>query len=130
MRSKFRPLSPYLHYRWQYTSTLSFLHRLSGVALAGAFILFVVGLIAIAFNLSEYAAIARAAGGRAGRILLLIVMASSGYHLSNGIRHLAWDAGFGFERGQARRSAWLVLLATLAILLILCVALAVRAHLP
>jgi succinate dehydrogenase/fumarate reductase cytochrome b subunit len=30
-----RPLSPFLHYRWQYTNTLSILHRISGVLLGG-----------------------------------------------------------------------------------------------
>jgi succinate dehydrogenase / fumarate reductase cytochrome b subunit len=30
------------------------------------------------------------------------------YHFANGIRHLFWDAGYGFEKAQARRSAAIV----------------------
>jgi len=34
------------------------------------------------------------------------------YHLCNGVRHLAWDAGYGFEIGSAARSGYAVLAAT------------------
>ena len=32
------------------------------------------------------------------------------YHLANGIRHLAWDVGLGFEMNQINASGWLVLI--------------------
>jgi succinate dehydrogenase / fumarate reductase, cytochrome b subunit len=35
------------------------------------------------------------------------------YHFCNGLRHLAWDMGLGFERAQARRSALIVIIVTL-----------------
>jgi succinate dehydrogenase / fumarate reductase cytochrome b subunit len=34
------------------------------------------------------------------------------YHLANGIRHLFWDAGLGFELPEVYRSGWMVLVAT------------------
>lgn len=43
-----RPLSPYLHYRWQYTNTLSILHRASGIILSGGFLLLAYWITAIA----------------------------------------------------------------------------------
>ena len=35
------------------------------------------------------------------------------YHLSNGIRHLFWDAGVGLEITQARISGWVVVFAAI-----------------
>ena len=49
-----RPLSPFLHYRWQYTNTLSILHRLSGVFMSVGLVLFVYWLAAIASGQSSY----------------------------------------------------------------------------
>jgi succinate dehydrogenase / fumarate reductase cytochrome b subunit len=49
------------------------------------------------------------------RILLLGWLAAYAYHFCNGIRHLLWDVGVGFEKKQARASAWIVILATLLI---------------
>ena len=37
------------------------------------------------------------------------------FHFCNGIRHLAWDAGYGFERKQARASGWVVVISALAL---------------
>ena len=36
-------------------------------------------------------------------------------HVNNGIRHLAWDCGLGFERKQARASGWAVFIAAVAL---------------
>ena len=47
-----------------------------------------------------------------GRLLLVAWSFSFFYHLANGIRHLFWDAGYGFEKAQANASAWLVLALT------------------
>lgn len=120
MSPRSRPLSPFLHYRWQYTNTLSILHRLSGVALTAGFILLVVGLVAIATGSSGYARVVRVCASAPGKCLLFFILAAFGYHASNGIRHLAWDAGFGFDRALARRTGWLVVVATIAIVLGVC----------
>jgi succinate dehydrogenase / fumarate reductase, cytochrome b subunit len=120
MLSRPRPLSPFLHYRWQYTNTLSILHRLSGIALTAGFVLLVTGLVALASGASAYSRVVRLAESAVGKLLLLFILAAFGFHLSNGIRHLAWDAGFGFSRTQARRSAWLVLVAAVAIVFGVC----------
>src|SRR5260370_41870000 len=115
MSSRPQPLSPFLHYRWRYTNTLSILHRLSGIALTMGFVLLVTGLVAIATGSSGYARVVRLSASAPGRLLLFFILAAFGYHVSNGIRHLAWDAGFGFDRTLARRTGWLVVLAALAI---------------
>jgi succinate dehydrogenase / fumarate reductase cytochrome b subunit len=115
MPSRPRPLSPFLHYRWQYTNTLSILHRLIGIALTAGFALLITGLVALASGASAYSGVVRLAESAAGNLLFFFILATFGFHVSNGIRHLAWDAGFGISRTQARRSAWLVLVAAVAI---------------
>lgn len=108
-----RPLSPFLHYRWQYTNTLSILHRLTGVGLSVAFVFLVLLIAAVASGPKTFARAAILFAHPLARSLLALVAITFAYHLCNGIRHLVWDAGLGLERIQARRSAWIVVLATL-----------------
>jgi succinate dehydrogenase / fumarate reductase cytochrome b subunit len=100
-----RPLSPFLHYRWMFTNTLSILHRISGVALAAAIFLLVYWLMAAAAGPEHYD---RALGVLASwpmQGLLFLAALAFCYHLLNGIRHLFFDAGRGFELAAARASA-------------------------
>lgn len=116
MASHDRPLSPHLQiYRWQITSVMSILHRLTGVALAAGTLLLVYWLVAAAMGPAEFAAAQACIGSVFGRILLFGWSLALFYHLANGIRHLAWDAGLGFELPAVTRSGWLVLAATLAL---------------
>ena len=48
-----------------------------------------------------------------GRIVLGGWLFSAFFHLCNGIRHLFWDAGYGFELKDADRSAWIVVVVSL-----------------
>ena len=43
------------------------------------------------------------------RLVLALALAAFWYHLFAGIRHLAWDVGFGFEKSSARKSAAVVM---------------------
>lgn len=119
MNSRGRPLSPHLSiYRWPVTMTLSILHRASGVALSFGFILLALWLYAAAEGGETHerlAAVLRSAGGRAGLVALSFAFF---YHLANGIRHLAWDLGYGFEIRQANASSWAVILSTLVLTLL------------
>jgi succinate dehydrogenase / fumarate reductase, cytochrome b subunit len=109
-----RPLSPHITvYRWAYTMTLSILHRISGVALAVSLIGFVLWLVSASLGADAYAAILPLLIGVPCKLVLTLAVAALIYHLCNGLRHLAWDMGWGFERADARRSAALVVLATL-----------------
>ena len=115
-----RPLSPHLQiYRPQLTSVLSILHRLTGVALALGTGLLVWWLAAAAAAGPEAFAGANGfLGSVLGRLLLLGWSFALFYHLCNGIRHLFWDAGFGYEIATLNRSGWLVLVASLALTVI------------
>jgi succinate dehydrogenase / fumarate reductase cytochrome b subunit len=101
-----RPLSPFMHYRWQYTNTLSILHRITGVLLSLCFFLLVYWLAAAAAGQQRYAAALDTLGSPLARLVLLGGLFSFSFHLLNGVRHLFWDAGYGFELPTARKSGW------------------------
>jgi succinate dehydrogenase / fumarate reductase cytochrome b subunit len=91
-------------YRWQISNTLSILHRLTGVALSvGAFAL-VSWLLALASGQGSYAQFSWAFTSLPGQLFLIGWTFCFFYHLCNGLRHLAWDAGYGFDKSVARRS--------------------------
>ena len=111
-----RPLSPHLQvYRPQLTSVLSILHRITGLALASGTLLLVWWLVAAAVGPEAYATASGFIGSWLGLFMLLGWSAALFYHLANGIRHLVWDAGFGFELETVYRSGWAVVIATVAL---------------
>ena len=111
MSNNDRPLSPHLSiYRWPVTMASSILHRATGIALAVGFILFVIWLADMSVGPDAYAAFMAVMDSTLGRILLLGWSWAFFYHLANGIRHLVWDAGYGFEKSQATASAWFVII--------------------
>jgi succinate dehydrogenase / fumarate reductase, cytochrome b subunit len=114
-----RPLSPFLHYRWQYTNTLSILHRITGVVLSLGFLLLVYWLAAAAAGPDRYARALETLGSPLVQLLLFGGVLSFSYHLLNGIRHLFWDAGYGFELPTARKSGWAVAIASVVLALTL-----------
>ena len=110
-----RPLSPHLGiYRWQWTMALSILHRITGITLAAGTLLLVYWLWAAASGPAAYFRANVLIGGWFGRLLLFGWTLALFYHLFNGIRHLVWDSGKGFELRTAWLSGMLVLLATVA----------------
>ena len=110
-----RPLSPFMFpvwYRFQISSALSILHRLTGIALAVGSILLAWWLIAVAAGGKVFAATHAFIASPIGVLLLFLWSVAFFYHLSNGIRHLASDAGYGFEIRTAYLSGYAVLFAT------------------
>ena len=104
-----RPLSPHLFiYRFMHTMALSILHRATGVWMAIGFVALVYWLMSAAAGEGQYTRATAVLGSGLFRVVLFSWVAAFCYHLANGIRHLAWDAGFGLEKLQARRSAWWV----------------------
>ncbi len=111
-----RPLSPHLQvYRPQLTSVLSILHRITGVALAVGTLLLVWWLVAAAAGPAPFAAAQGFIGSTIGLILMVGWSFALFYHLCNGIRHLFWDAGLGFELTTVYRSGWAVVGAAAAL---------------
>ena len=123
MSSPQRPLSPHLQiYRWQLTSVMSILHRITGVALAVGTLLLVYWLVATAAGPAAFATAHEFIGSILGRLLLFGWTVALFYHLANGIRHLLWDAGRGFELRTAYASGGTVVIVTAALSLIAWIA--------
>ena len=117
-----RPLSPFMlgqTYRFQITSVMSLLHRMTGVVLAIAAFGFSWWIMSIALGGSYAEGAAAVTSSLPGRIVLFLVSLALMYHLFNGIRHLAWAAGFGFRIPQVYASGYTVLALTVVSTLIL-----------
>jgi succinate dehydrogenase / fumarate reductase cytochrome b subunit len=110
-----RPLSPFMSYRWQYTMALSILHRVTGCALAVGMALLVYWLVAAAYGAEVYAQAQAVFANPLVRSVLVVFSFSFFYHLLNGVRHLVWDTGHGFEKKTARASGWIAFLGALAL---------------
>lgn len=109
MTNRPRPLSPHLQvYRWQITMVTSILHRASGIVLAAGAFGLMGWLLAVAQGGDAYETAAACLSSPLGMIVLGGFSLALVFHLLNGIRHLAWDAGWGFEIPQFYRSGYTV----------------------
>jgi succinate dehydrogenase / fumarate reductase cytochrome b subunit len=111
-----RPLSPHWTvYRWQVTNTLSILHRLTGLYLSLGIAFAVWWLVTLASGPIAYeAGLDGVFGSLWFRVLSIGWIACFFYHFANGVRHLFWDVGLGFDRTQIRSSGWAVVLVAAA----------------
>jgi succinate dehydrogenase / fumarate reductase cytochrome b subunit len=108
-----RPLSPHLQvYKPQITSVLSITHRATGIALGVGTLLLVWWLVAAAAGPGPFAVAQGFIGSWIGRLLLFGWSWALFFHLCNGIRHLCWDAGYGFDLPTVTRSGWTVVIAS------------------
>lgn len=112
MAHRNRPLSPFMLgtlYRLQITSVMSLMHRVTGIiASVGAFGL-AWWLLAVAKGGDTYASASACLGSPLGTIALAAFSFALVYHLLNGIRHLMWDSGRGFELAEVYRSGYTVI---------------------
>lgn len=104
-----RPLSPHLQiYRWYFTMALSIVHRVTGVGLVLGMMLLTCWLVALAGGPESFATAQWLMHGFLGGLILFAFTLTLFFHLLNGIRHLAWDAGWGFEKQQAHMTGLVV----------------------
>ena len=110
-----RPLSPHLSiYRWPITMILSILHRITGLVMSLGLLALAWWLYAVAAGGETYAQFVALFSSLPGKLLLIGWSFAFFLHLANGVRHLVWDVGHGFEISQANASAWFVLLFAVA----------------
>jgi succinate dehydrogenase / fumarate reductase cytochrome b subunit len=108
-----RPLSPHLQiYRWPVTMLTSIMHRVTGCMVAVGTLLLTWWLVAAATSDEAFETVQRFIGSAVGLFCLFGWTVTLFYHFFNGIRHLAWDVGLGFEKSQYTLSSWSVLTAT------------------
>ena len=111
---KTRPLSPHLQiYKPQITSVLSIMHRITGVALTGGIFLLVVWIICLSLGEHFYEYYMNFIKTWFGQLILIGFTFALSYHFSNGIRHLFWDFGYGFELSVVFRSGIAVIISAL-----------------
>ncbi len=104
-----RPLSPHMQiYRWPWTMATSIVHRITGVGNTLGTVFLVWWLIAVASGPSAYADFQSVAGSYLGLFVLFGYTWSLLYHLINGVRHLGWDLGYGFDNDAAERSSLVI----------------------
>lgn len=94
-----------------YTMVLSILHRATGLFLSFGSLIVVSWLAAVALGADAYARFASLVASLPARLIIAAGLAAACYHLFAGLRHLAWDAGYGFEKRAARASGALVVVA-------------------
>ena len=118
MSTRNRPLSPHLQvYRLPLTAKLSISHRATGVGLALGALFLTYWLTSAAYGPDTFNRAQWFFGTVIGRILLLGFTFAFFFHLCNGIRHLFWDAGKGFELDAVRRSGVTVVVAAVVLTL-------------
>ena len=113
------PLSPHLQiYRWHISSLISITHRISGVINLLALILIFFWLIILSFGESNYESFLLIINSFFGKFVLIGFTWSMIFHLLSGIRHLAWDLGYGFEIKTANISGIVVIIFSLVLTIV------------
>lgn len=108
-----RPLSPHLQvYRWPITMATSIMHRVTGCAVGVGTLLMTWWLVAASTSDQAFDRVQWFMGSPVGLFCLFGWTVALMYHFFNGIRHLAWDVGFGFEKHEYTLSSWSVITAT------------------
>ena len=116
MTNSDRPLSPHLQiYKPQLTSLVSVTHRATGVALAGGALVLTYWLNAASYGADAFERAQMIVGSWFGILLLIGWTWSLFFHLCNGIRHLFWDAGKGFEMTTVNASGWAVIVVAIVL---------------
>ena len=117
MSNSKRPMSPYMlgpYYKFQITSALSILNRITGVFMAVVSApLLLCWLIALASGPEAFAALSGWLAGIPGKLVIAASVFCFSFHLFGGIRHLIWDAGWMMEMHQVNLSGWIAVIGSL-----------------
>ena len=116
MNATKRPLSPHLQiYRPQLTSVLSITHRLTGFALSLVILLSPAILYFLTLSKDSHTLVMNLFQNSFVKLVLFLAIFGLSYHLCNGIRHLAWDAGYGLDLDSSYKSGYAVVVISLGI---------------
>jgi succinate dehydrogenase / fumarate reductase cytochrome b subunit len=111
MEKNSSPLSPHIQiYKWQFSSLLSITHRLTGVINTFGIFLIVLWILFLALGPECYNFYQKFLRSFLGKFILVGFTWSFIYHMLNGVRHLVWDFGYGYEIKTANLSGIIVLL--------------------
>jgi len=119
MKNNQNPISPHLQiYRWHISSLLSITHRIVGIANLLALILIFFWFLAFSLGESNYELFLTVINSLFGKFILIGFSWSMSFHIFSGLRHLAWDMGYGFEIKTANISGIIVIISSLAMTII------------
>ena len=119
MNDSKNPLSPHLQiYRWHISSLLSITHRISGIVNLLGLILIFFWLIVLSLGESNYQLFLLIINSFIGKFILIGFTWSMCFHILSGIRHLAWDLGYGYEIRTANVSGIIVIIFSLILTII------------
>ena len=115
-----RPISPHLQvYKPQITSVLSIFHRITGVALTFGLILLVAWIFTLSLGEEYFEYFVMFIKSWFGFLILFGFTFALNYHLCNGIRHLFWDAGYGYEIETVHKSGLAVLVVSFVLTILI-----------
>ena len=118
--AKERPISPHLQvYKPQITSVLSIFHRITGVALTFGLILLVAWIFSLSLGEEYFEYFVMFIKSWFGLLILFGFTFALNYHLCNGIRHLFWDAGYGYEIEIVHKSGLAVLVVSFVLTILI-----------
>ena len=116
MKDNQNPISPHLQiYRWSISSLLSITHRIVGVANLLALFLIFLWLLTFSFGEHNYELFLIVINSFFGKFILIGFSWSMSFHIISGLRHLAWDMGYGFEIKTANISGIIVIVSSLTL---------------
>lgn len=122
-----RPLSPHLQiYRWGIQMITSVLHRATGIVLAVGSLLIAAALVALAAGPEAWSHVTAIAGSWFGLLVLFGWTWALAFHLVNGVRHLAQDAGWGYAIAQFVRNSWVSVIGSFVLTALVWVVVCVR----
>jgi succinate dehydrogenase / fumarate reductase cytochrome b subunit len=120
-----RPLSPHLTiYRWPVTMATSITHRVTGIGLSLGAVVLAWWLVSISNGPEGWQSFHAVSDTPVGLLVLFGLTWALIFHFFNGIRHLAWDLGYGFPKHDAERNSIVILalsiLGALAVFALCC----------
>ncbi len=116
MNTSNRPLSPHIQvYKMPLSAKLSIFHRLTGLGLSFGAVVLVFWLFSLAYLSETAVALHAFFSSGFGKVILIAFTFAFFYHFCNGIRHLFWDVGKGFELEQVNRSGVIVIIVALVL---------------
>ena len=109
MQNNSNPLSPHLAiYKWQISSLLSISHRIVGVINILAITLICIWTLSLLVGENSYEITKLFLKSIFGKFIIISLCWTFSFHILNEIRHLIWDAGYGFDLKVAKITGVLV----------------------
>lgn len=116
MKTSNRPLSPHIQvYKMPLSAKLSILHRLTGLALSFGAVVLVFWLFSLAYLSATAVSLHALFSSTFGKVVLIAFTFSFFFHFCNGIRHLFWDIGTGYEIETVNKTGVLAVLAAIVL---------------